>query len=100
MATAKDILLNDSLDYIITNGDFTVGECDEQSTILILNTNTGSWKFNPVCGAGLKKYQGSTDTQAVMKREISLQLEADGFRIKSVIVKDYSDFYIDHERVF
>lgn len=100
MATARDILLADNLDYHITNGDFTLGESDEQSTILVLNTNIGGWKFHPTCGAGLVKYVGSSGTQAQMKREMSVQLTADGFKVNSIIVKNYDDFYIDHERVF
>lgn len=99
MAKATDILLDDDMDYQISStGDFTIGESDQQSAILVLNTNQGSWKFHPICGMGISKYEGSSGTQAVMKREMSVQLQADGFKIKSIIVKDYSEFYLDINR--
>ena len=94
MAKAKDIILDDDMEYVITNGDFTISESDQQSVILVLNTNQGSWKFHPLCGMGISKYIGSSNSQAIMKREMSVQLQADGYKINSIIIKDYDDFYI------
>ena len=100
MAKATDILLDDDMDYQISStGDFLIGESDQQSTILVLNTNQGSWKFHPICGLGISKYVGSTGTQSVMKRDISIQLQADGFKINSILVKEYDDFYLDIDRI-
>lgn len=99
MATATDVLLEDNGDYQIQNGDFKVGASDQQSTVLVLNDNLGSWKFHPFCGMGIGKYIGSSGTQQIIKREIAVQLRADGFKINSIIVKNYDDFYLDHERI-
>lgn len=97
---ATDILLDDNLDITISSdGDFKVTESDYQSSVLILNTYFGSWKLNPLCGMGLARYKGSAGTQLQIRREISVQLQADGFKINSVIVKNYDDFYYDIERV-
>lgn len=96
---ATDILLDDDGNYLIENGDFKVGASDQQSTIIILNDNVGSWKFHPFCGMGIARYIGSSNSQAMIKREISVQLQADGFKINSIIVKNYDDFYLDHERI-
>lgn len=98
MAKATDIILDDDMEYTISNGDFAIGESDQQSVILVLNTNQGSWKFHPICGMGINKYIGSSNAQAIMKRDISVQLQADGFKINSIIVKEYDDFYIDANR--
>ena len=95
---ATDILLDDDMNYQIENGDFKIGESDYQSATLVLNTNEGSWKGQPFCGMGIAKYEGAANAQLQMKREIMIQLRADGFRVNSVIIKDYSNFYLDIDR--
>jgi hypothetical protein len=84
---------------ISSTGDFERTESDQQASILILNTSQGGWKFHPFCGVGIKKYKGSSGTNLEMKREITVQHQADGYKVNSIIVKDYSDFYIDLERI-
>lgn len=97
---ATDIILDDNLDLTIdSSGDFKVGASDYQSSVLIINTSSGNWFFNPVCGFGIVQYKGSTGTQLEMRRGMSVQLMADGFKINSIIVKDYDDFYFDLERI-
>lgn len=97
---ATDILLDDDLDLTIdSSGDFKVTESDYQSSVLILNTFAGAWKLNPICGMGIARYKGSSGSQLQIRREISVQLQADGFKINSVIVKNYDDFYYDIERI-
>jgi hypothetical protein len=97
MATAKDYLLDDDLDLVISNGDFKKGPSDQQASILLMNTNIGSWKFFPFAGMGIKKYQGSSGTEQIMKRELMVQHEADGLKIKQLFVKDFQ-FWIDFSR--
>ncbi len=100
MAMATDILLDDDLDLTIdSSGDFKVGASDYQSSVLIINTSQGNWFLNPVCGFGITSYKGSSGTQLEMRRGMSVQLIADGFKINSLIVKDYSEFYFDLERI-
>lgn len=97
---ATDILLDDDLDLTIdSSGDFKISESDYQSSVLILNTYAGAWKLNPICGMGLARYKGSSGTQLQIRREISVQLQADGFKINSVKVLNYDDFYYDIERI-
>jgi hypothetical protein len=97
MAQAQDYLLDDDLDLQITNGDFVQGASDQNASILLLNTNTGNWKASPFCGMGIKKYQGSSNTQQIMKREITVQHEADGMRGQCYVV-DYSNFSLAFTR--
>ena len=94
---ATDYLYDDNLDLNITNGDFVQGASDQNASILLLNTNTGHWKFSPYCGMGIKKYEGSSNSNQIMKREIIVQHEADGMK-GQVFVKDYSEFYLDFTR--
>lgn len=97
---ATDILLDNNLDVTISSdGDFKVTESDYQSSVLILNTYFGAWKLHPLCGMGLVRYKGSAGSQLQIRREISIQLQADGFKVNSVVVKNYDDFYYDVERI-
>ena len=98
--TATDILLDDDLDLTIdSSGDFKIAESDYQSSVLVLNTFSGAWKLNPICGMGIVRYLGSSGTQLQIRRGISVQLQADGYKINSVVVRNYDDFYYDIERI-
>jgi len=102
MATVKDIILDDDLDLKIVNGDFVINESDQQSIELILNSFPGAWKEFPTCGIGIKQYQASSGQSLNLKRNISVQLEADGFKVNGVNVKpnniDEFDCFLDVER--
>jgi len=90
---AKDILITDSGDLEFKNGDFAIGEADQQSVVLIVNSSIGSWKQFPLVGVGIIQYVGSSDQAAVIRREINLQLERDGFKDVDVTVKQVGDSY-------
>lgn len=96
---AIDLTLNDDLDIVIENGDFKLSDSDYQSSLLILNTYKGAWKFNPICGVGLVRYLGSSGQQLEIRREISVQLQADGYKINSLIVRNADELYYDIERI-
>lgn len=75
----KDISIDDSGDLIFSDGDFAVRASDEQHVVLIVNTSIGSWKQYPLVGVGLRQYLGSSGQIQTIKRNISLQLESDGY---------------------
>ncbi len=99
MATAIDYRHDDEGDLVISStGDFERIESDQQASILIINTAQGSWKTHPFCGVGIKQYMGSSGSNLVMKRELTIQHVADGYRVNEITVRDYSNFYLDIER--
>lgn len=98
MAKAKDYKLDNDLDLIIYNGDFVKDESDQTSSILLINTYKGAWKFSPFTGVGIKRFLGSSNTQQEIRREIVVQHQADGLKVISISVKDYSDFSLDIKR--
>lgn len=63
---------------IIENGDFKIGESDQQSIELIIDSYLGHWKESPLCGVGVDLFLNSSGQQLALKRAISIQLEADG----------------------
>ena len=76
---AKDILLDDYGDITFENGDFNVGESNEQHAILIVNTSPGSWRQFPIVGVGIGAFVGSSGQESTIKRRINVQMEKDGY---------------------
>lgn len=76
---AKDIILDDSGDLEFSNGDIVVKTSDEQHAVLIVNTKVGSWKQKPLVGVGINDYLGSSGLNLKLKRNILIQMQADGF---------------------
>ena len=82
-----DILLKEDGGFIIRNGDFVIGESDEQHVQLILETNPNDWKENPITGAALVKSLGGNIT-GFAKRNVQVQLEADGYSLNKITEKE------------
>jgi hypothetical protein len=80
----NDILLNTDGSFKVQNGDFVIGESDEQHIELILKTNPNEWKQTPITGAALIKSLGGNIT-GFAKRNVQVQLEADGYSLQTVI---------------
>lgn len=99
----KDIILdeNDGYDLSIKNGDFEVSESDAQHQILIINTWLGSWKQYPLQGVGILNYLKSSGQADNLKREISVKLISDGYKVNSIKINanDLTEYTIDAERL-
>ncbi|OXA83668.1 hypothetical protein [Flavobacterium columnare] len=77
----KDFVLDKDNDLMFANGDFFVANSDQQHLELILNSQQGEWKENPDLGVNLIKSQSGL-IDRFLKRNIKVQLEADGFDIE------------------
>ena len=76
-----DILLDEDGDIDVSaDGDFKVGESDEQHIMLLINTYPGNWKEFPTAGVGIRDYILSAGQTNLLKRSINVQLSADGYR--------------------
>lgn len=99
---ANDYLIDDDLDLVISGGDFVKAAGDQQASILLLNSNKGSYKFHPFAGMGIKRYLGTAGTEQIIKREITVQHQADGLRIETLVLKSTAfsaqDFYLSFTR--
>jgi hypothetical protein len=78
----KDILLDGDFDLQIKDGDFVLGDDLEQRAVQIIRADKGQYKQFPPLGVGIESALNSPLTPQ-LKREIELQLAADG--IKSTI---------------
>ena len=80
----NDILLDPATnDLQIEAGDFKIGSSDLQHVYLILQVAPGSWKQFPLTGVGEAKFINAP-LDAALRRKIQIQLEADGYRLKSI----------------
>lgn len=96
----KDIILDDDNDLVINAlGDFDVKDSDQQHVVLLINTYLGQWKQFPFLGVGIIQYLNSSGQQQVLKRAITVQMIADGYAVRDIIIKDNALYYIDANRV-
>jgi hypothetical protein len=98
---AGDFQLDASYDLATDGGDFVSGEADEQHQALLLLTNQGEWRQSPLTGVGLLRYQsGPMDStrRGSLQREITIQLERDGYKVATVAVAPDSELTLDAYR--
>ncbi len=76
---AKDISLDEQDDLLIQNGDFSLNDSAEQEVGLVLRTNQGDWRASPLTGFGVVRRTRNEINRTEFARELSTQLEVDGF---------------------
>ncbi|MGH2643542.1 MAG: hypothetical protein ACRDE2_06320 [Chitinophagaceae bacterium] len=81
----QDIMLSNTYDLNVANGDFAIGESIEQHQQLLLLTNPGEWKENPEAGIGVSNYL-LDETPADLKRAIRMGFNADGMTVDQITV--------------
>ena len=99
---AFDLLLDDTYDLAIERGDFAAGESDAQHVELLMQTNQGEWRQDPVTGIGLSRFVQAPygpAQAAQLSRTITIQLERDGYRVLEVDVLDLANATLNAERL-
>ncbi len=99
MAMVKDIDLETDLDLKIVNGDFAISDSDQNHVINILKAYVGGYKQFPLVGVGIDYYLASAGTQQVIKRNITVQMESDGYKVNKIEVLGQSKYSIDANRI-
>lgn len=87
---AKDILLDENGDLKIVNGDFVVGDSDNQEIENLLIATKGEFKEFPLVGGDISKILKSRSGQTAALKEIKYQLKNDGFDISDIKIEDDS----------
>lgn len=99
---ALDILLDETGDLAIERGDFVVGESDQQHLVLLLQTTQGEWRQDPLVGVGLARYLSSPygpAQAAELSRNLSIQLQRDGYTIIELDLAELNSAIINAERL-
>lgn len=95
----KDIDLETDLDLKIIDGDFAISDSDQNHVINILKAYLGGYKQFPLVGVGIDYYLASAGTQQVIKRNITVQMESDGYKVNKIEVLGQSKYSIDANRI-
>jgi len=88
MAIFKDIIVDQTGDLEILNGDIFVNESDSQHLEFIVTADKGQFRQFPLIGVGIRRFSsGPFDAQAI-RQAIKLQLESDGYNVRKVSVSN------------
>lgn len=75
---ARDFMLDNDGRLVLRAGGIHTGESTSQEVALILATNKGEWRHDPLCGCDLVKRTNGRITRSELERIARLQLERDG----------------------
>ena len=94
----QDYLLDNDYDLRIENGDFVVGESTNQHQDLLMILEKGELRQFPATGVGIKRFLND-DNMGDLYGEIIKQFEADGMKVKSLVIGSSGKVTIDAEYV-
>ena len=75
----QDILRDENGGLLFANGDFAIGQSDQQHVEDILDLQPGELKEFPLAGFGAINFIKRTITQSEFKRDLKIQLNYDGY---------------------
>ncbi len=72
-----------SKDFINAHNDFEWFASDMQHIKDIVNASPGAYKESPSMGVGIRNYVNSVGYEKEIAREVTIQLEADGYSCRN-----------------
>lgn len=81
-----DLLLDSDGDFKVKNNDLSKGNSDAQNISDILQSVKGDYKRSPQTGLNAVNFISGITPLSDIKAQTKLQLELDGFRVKSIEV--------------
>ncbi|MBB4117869.1 hypothetical protein GGR32_000141 [Mesonia hippocampi] len=91
---ARDILIDDTGDLKIENGDFGTGNPTIQNQRLILISHKGEFKEAPELGVGISNELLNENPKKLL-REIKRNFEYDGMKVKTLQIGTNDNLIID-----
>lgn len=89
---AKDILLDENFECLVSGRDVVVGEAREQVCVLLANTEQGEWKNAPLSGWNMQKRKGQPRSEIrKVVPQILEDLARNGIEAKVRVVNDIID---------
>ncbi len=99
---AKDFLLEKTdtgnYDLIIKNGDFVIGNSDEQHIATVVMAQKGEFKEFPALGFGATSYLKRDISEMEFLRDLKVQLEYEGYYDMKAKFTETGDLRIENER--
>jgi hypothetical protein len=90
----KDILLTEDLDLKIQNGDFVLGESTAQHQKLLILSDKGEYKENPMRGVGSRRYLEDSKADA-LAREVRQEFVGDGMNLNTIKIGENGTIEVD-----
>jgi hypothetical protein len=90
----KDILLDDTLDLQIVNGDFVIGESTEQNQKMLILADKAEFKEYPMRGVGVLRYL-EEETPDNLAREIRQEFTIDGMTVNQIKIANDLTIQVD-----
>lgn len=87
-----DFLFDD--DFIISNGDFAVGNSDNQHVKHILIASKGEFKANPEIGVGIENMLNTEDPNEFLI-EAKRNLQYDGMKVSNIAFTENGTINVD-----
>lgn len=85
----QDILLDNTGDLDFHNGDFDIGQSDQQHIEHIVEAQKGEYKAFPLVGFGVINYlKKSTRIKSDFKRDLKMQLEYDNYQNPNIDISE------------
>ncbi|MBS1940888.1 MAG: hypothetical protein JST38_08430 [Bacteroidetes bacterium] len=81
---ARDFLLDDSGRLVLRNGGIATGDSLTQEVALIMLTNQGEMRHDPLCGCNLIRRTNSRFTTSELRSLVRTQLERDGKDLNAI----------------
>jgi len=87
----KDILFGNDDDLLFKDGDFVIGESDQQHVIDSINAAPGWWKEFPIDGVNVRMFLKSAGGAQQLARKIKIELNKDGYTVNNPVVEFGTD---------
>lgn len=94
MAKALDIIMDEDGEDAVLNGDDRIEDATRQHTKLLVLCEKGENKMEPESGVGIASWILDDQDGQDLKKEIQAELEGDGQRIESLIVRSIDNITV------
>lgn len=88
----KDILFNDEV--MIKNGDFVIGDSENQHVKHILISSKAEYKANPELGVGVEKILNTEEPMEFLI-EAKKNLQYDGMKVRNISFTEEQTIHVD-----
>ena len=90
-----DIILDANSDFIEENGDFKVGDNDNNLIFYNVVAHKGHYRTSPTIGVGIDKYLNSAISESIIKADIKRNLKLDIFPNPDIDITEWPTIRIN-----